>query len=64
MANIGLTEQEFTTFCYGALFIIEQFYKDPANKAAFEKWNAERSKESRKETGHGQRKARCSGADE
>ena len=40
MANIGLTEQEFTTFCYGALFLIEQYYKDPANVEAFEKWQA------------------------
>lgn len=44
MANIELTEREFETFCYGALFIIEQFYKDPANKAAYEAWLKERKK--------------------
>ncbi len=48
MANIGLTEQEFTTFCYGALFLIEQYYKDPANVEAFEKWQAQKAAEAAK----------------
>lgn len=45
MANIGLTEQEFTTFCYGALFLIEQYYKDPVNKAAYEEWKRAREEQ-------------------
>lgn len=50
MANIELTEREFETFCYGALFIIEQFYKDPVNKAAYEEW-----KKSREEQNNGKK---------
>lgn len=46
MANIRLTEREFDTFCYGALFIIEQFYKDPVNKAEFEEWKRSRKEQS------------------
>lgn len=49
MANIGLTEQEFTTFCYGTLFLIEQYYKDPAHMEAFNKWKAERDRIRKKE---------------
>ena len=41
MAVIGVTEQDFKNFCYGALFLIEQYYKDPANLEAFKKWKAE-----------------------
>ena len=38
MANIGLSEQKYDTFCSGVLFLLEQFYKDPVNKAASEEW--------------------------
>ncbi len=46
MANIGLSEQKFDTFCHGVLFLLEQFYKDPANKAAYEEWKRSREEQS------------------
>lgn len=46
MANIGLTEQQFDSFCHGTLFLLEQFYKDPANKAAYEEWKRSREEQS------------------
>lgn len=46
MANIGLSEQQYDTFCSGVLFLLEQFYKDPANKAEFEEWKRSREEQS------------------
>lgn len=46
MANIGLSEQKYDTFCSGVLFLLEQFYKDPANKAAYEEWKRSREAQS------------------
>lgn len=46
MANIGLSEQKYDTFCHGVLFLLEQFYKDPANKAAYEEWKRSREEQS------------------
>lgn len=45
MANIGLSEQKYDTFCHGVLFLLEQFYKDPANKAAYEEWKRSREEQ-------------------
>lgn len=53
MANIGLTEQQYDTFCSGVLFLLEQFYKDPANKAAYEEWKRAKEQSNEKDNTKG-----------
>ena len=48
MANIGLTEEAFFDLCIGVAHLVKEYYKDPANVEAFEKWKAQKAAEAAK----------------
>lgn len=42
--NAQLTERQATELAQPLIKIIKEFYRDPKNVAAYEKWKAEREK--------------------
>ena len=47
--NLGLSKNGFRTLCLTTMWSCKEFYADPKNKEALEKWKAEREEAKKNE---------------